>query len=170
MLNVYEHYKLHDKDAWFFLKIAFELLLEFPCFFLYEFCEKTQFENLHSLHFCWEFEINYCEFMDVVLDFYASNANIGEIFQHLDSSIIQGKMLTVTVVRMSPDLSVAKIYLSVFPSEKREEYLVHLKKYTKVIRNELGQRVKMQLRIVPELVFFIDDSLDYAAKIDELLK
>jgi ribosome-binding factor A len=96
--------------------------------------------------------------------------DLGEIIQQLGKPALQGRMVTVTVVRMSPDLSVAKIYLSIFPSEERLQYLEHLKQYNKIIRNQLGQRVKNQLRIVPELVFFIDDSLDYVEKIDQLLK
>jgi ribosome-binding factor A len=96
--------------------------------------------------------------------------DLGEIIQQLGKPALQGRMVTVTVVRMSPDLSVAKIYLSIFPSEEQIQYLEHLKQYNKIIRNQLGQRVKNQLRIVPELVFFIDDSLDYVEKIDQLLK
>lgn len=96
--------------------------------------------------------------------------DLGEIFQQLGKPALQGRMVTVTVVRMSPDLSVAKVYLSVFPSEEKMAYLEHLKQYHKAIRNQLGQRVKNQLRIVPELAFFIDDSLDYVEKIDQLLK
>ena len=96
--------------------------------------------------------------------------DLGEIIQQLGKPALQGRMVTVTVVRMSPDLSVAKIYLSIFPSEEQIQYLEHLKQYNKIIRNQLGQRVKNQLRIVPELAFFIDDSLDYVEKIDHLLK
>jgi len=96
--------------------------------------------------------------------------DIGEILMRLDKNILQGRMLTVTVVRISPDLSLAKIYLSIFPSENAKEYLEELKNHVKMIRNLLGQRVRNQLRIVPELAFFIDDSLDYVDKIDQLLK
>lgn len=96
--------------------------------------------------------------------------DLGEIFQRLERDVLQGKMVTITVVRMSPDLSLAKVFLSVFPSDKKEEFVEHLKQYTKPIRSQLGQRVRNQLRIVPELAFFIDDSLDYVEKIDQLLK
>lgn len=96
--------------------------------------------------------------------------DLGEIFQRLERDVLQGKMVTITVVRMSPDLSLAKVYLSIFPSENKAEFVEHLKHYTKIIRNQLGQRVRNQLRIVPELAFFIDDSLDYVEKIDQLLK
>lgn len=96
--------------------------------------------------------------------------DLSDILQHLDSSILKGRMVTVTMVRMSPDLSLAKVYLSIFPSKGKEESLESLKSNVKSIRNHLGQRVRNQLRIVPEIAFFIDDSMDYAEKIDELLK
>jgi ribosome-binding factor A len=96
--------------------------------------------------------------------------DIGEILMRLDKTILQGRLLTVTVVRVSPDLSLAKIYLSIFPSENANDFLEELKHHVKMIRNLLGQRVRNQLRIVPELAFFIDDSLDYVDKIDQLLK
>lgn len=96
--------------------------------------------------------------------------DLSEIIQHLDSSILKGRMVTVTTVRMSPDLSLAKIYLSIFPSNGKEEYIENIKNHSKHIRNLLGQKVKNQLRIVPELAFLIDDSMDYAEKIEQLLK
>jgi ribosome-binding factor A len=79
-------------------------------------------------------------------------------------------MISVTSVRISPDLSVARVYISIFPSSKAEEVFNILENTGKSIRGELGKRVSKQLRIVPELVFKIDDSLDYVEKIDELLK
>ncbi|MDR2039083.1 MAG: 30S ribosome-binding factor RbfA [Bacteroidales bacterium] len=96
--------------------------------------------------------------------------DLSEIIQHLTKEATQGKMITVTVVRMSPDLSLAKVYLSVFPSDGSDKFLDNFQLYVKHIRHELGKKVRHQLRIVPELAFFIDDSLDYAAHIDELLK
>jgi ribosome-binding factor A len=79
-------------------------------------------------------------------------------------------MVSVTRVKISPDLSVCTAYLSIFPSEKGEELLTNINANVKSIRYELGTRVRNQLRIVPELRFFIDDSLDYIDRIDELLK
>jgi ribosome-binding factor A len=76
----------------------------------------------------------------------------------------------VTRCRISPDLSICTAYLSIFPSEKGEEILSNINANVKSIRYELGTRVKNQLRIIPELRFFIDDSLDYIDRIDELLK
>lgn len=96
--------------------------------------------------------------------------DLGEIFQRLDKSILQGRLVTVTVVRVSPDLSFAKVFLSIFPSEKNNEFLEHLRPSTKTVRTLLAQRVKNQLRIIPEIAFFIDDSMDYANRIEELLK
>lgn len=82
----------------------------------------------------------------------------------------RGVMVSVSVVRVSPDLGIAKAYLSVFPSEKGNEVIEHLTKNTKAIRFELGNRVRHQLRIIPELRFYQDDSLDYIEHIDNLLK
>lgn len=83
---------------------------------------------------------------------------------------MHGVMVSVTRTRVSPDLSICTAYLSVFPSEKGEELLKNIESNIKTIRYELGSRVHNQLRIIPELRFFIDDSLDYIERIDELLK
>ena len=79
-------------------------------------------------------------------------------------------MVSVTRTKISPDLSVCTAYLSVFPSERGEEIIKNINANDKTIRYELGTRVRHQLRIIPELRFFIDDSLDYIDRIDELLK
>lgn len=96
---------------------------------------------------------------------------LGNILQRKTNEL-GGKMITVTTVRISSDLSVAKIYLSIFPGRQKddEDPLIIIKNNTSRIRNDLGQMVKSQLRIVPELVFFEDDSLDYIENIDDLLK
>lgn len=91
------------------------------------------------------------------------------IFQS-QTRMMHGVMVSVTRTRISPDLSICTAYLSVFPSEKGEEILRNIENNVKTIRYELGTRVHNQLRIVPELRFFIDDSLDYLERIDELLK
>ena len=83
---------------------------------------------------------------------------------------MHGVMVSVTRTRVSPDLSICTAYLSVFPSEKGEELLKNIESNIKTIRYELGKRVHNQLRIIPELRFFIDDSLDYIERIDELLE
>jgi len=84
--------------------------------------------------------------------------------------MMHGVMVSVTKVRVSPDLSICTAYLSVFPSEKGEEILKNINANEKTIRFDLGKKVRNQLRIIPELRFFLDDSLDYLEHIDELLK
>ena len=81
-----------------------------------------------------------------------------------------GAMVTVSEVRVSPDLSIAKTYVSIFPSTKAEEVMKILNENIKELRGELGRQVGRQLRIVPEIVFYLDTSLDYAEHIEELLK
>ncbi|HJX71076.1 MAG TPA: 30S ribosome-binding factor RbfA [Bacteroidales bacterium] len=95
---------------------------------------------------------------------------IAEIFQMERQNLFKGKMITVTVVRVVADMSMARIYLSVFPYKKEEDYLEYINQHAKFMRNQLGKKVRHQLRIVPELYFFLDDSIDYAGRIDELLK
>ena len=91
------------------------------------------------------------------------------IFQE-QTRATHGTMVSVTRAKISPDLSICTAYLSIFPSEKGEEILANVNANSKSIRYELGTRVRNQLRIIPELRFFIDDSLDYIERIDELLK
>lgn len=79
-------------------------------------------------------------------------------------------MVSVSAVRVSPDLGIAKAYLSVFPSEKAVGVVDELNENVKTVRFELGNRVRHQLRIIPEIRFYIDDSLDYIENIDKLLK
>lgn len=81
-----------------------------------------------------------------------------------------GVLVSVTRVRISPDLSICTAYLSIFPSEKANEIMQNIQASEKTLRYNLGTRVRNQLRIIPELRFFIDDSLDYQEHIDELLK
>ena len=88
----------------------------------------------------------------------------------LQTKAMNGVLVSVSVVRISPDMSVAKAYLSIFPSSKSEEIIQNINANAKSIRFELGTRLRHQLRIIPELKFFIDDSLDYIEKIDQLLR
>lgn len=83
---------------------------------------------------------------------------------------MKGVMVSVTRAKVSPDLSICTAYLSIFPSEKAGEILENINKNEKQVRYELGTRIRNQVRIIPELRFFIDDSLDYLDRIDELLK
>ena len=94
---------------------------------------------------------------------------LSQIFQEQTRSL-HGVMVSVTRVKISPDLSICTAYLSIFPSEKGKELLKNITKNEKQIRYKLGTRIRYQLRIVPELRFFVDDSLDYIERIDELLK
>lgn len=94
---------------------------------------------------------------------------LAEIFQ-AETRKTHGVMISVTRVKISPDLSVCTAYLSVFPSERADELIGNIRKNEKTVRYDLGRRVRNQLRIVPELRFFLDDSLDYIDHIDELLK
>jgi len=92
------------------------------------------------------------------------------IFLKVTTGFIPGKMVTVTQVRISPDLLEVKAYLSVFPSKDADEVLKMIRTKTPEIRLSLGNILKKNLRRIPNLSFFIDDSLDYAERIDELLK
>ena len=94
---------------------------------------------------------------------------LSEIFL-LQTKALPGLLISVSAVRISPDISISRVYLSVFPSEKAEEMVKNINENMKSIRFELGTRVRHQLRIIPELKFFVDDSLDYIEKIDSLLK
>jgi ribosome-binding factor A len=95
--------------------------------------------------------------------------DLSDIFQREARTFFLGGMVTVTVVRVSPDLSIARVYVSIFPSEKKEEIFHLIEENAGRIKYQLGNRVKNQLRKVPELRYYIDDSLDYADRIDQLL-
>ncbi|MDY5813908.1 MAG: 30S ribosome-binding factor RbfA [Bacteroides sp.] len=94
---------------------------------------------------------------------------LSEIFL-LQTKGMPGTLVSVSAVRISPDMSIARVYLSIFPSDKAEELAKNINNNARSIRFELGTRVRHQLRIIPELKFFVDDSLDYIEKIDSLLK
>ncbi len=92
------------------------------------------------------------------------------IFQQQMSSHFGGAMITVTTVRMSPDMGVAKSYLSFFPVDKRDGAMKIVQEKKLLVRKWLGEKVGKQLRIIPELHFYVDDSIDYFEEIDRLLK
>lgn len=94
---------------------------------------------------------------------------LSDVFQQ-QTRQMRGVLVSVSGCRISPDLSICRVYLSVFPSEKAEEIVGNINTNQKQVRFELGQRVRHQLRIIPELKFFVDDSLDYVEHIDELLR
>ena len=96
--------------------------------------------------------------------------DLGDIFQKGTTTMFKGKMITVTKVRVSPDLSTARIYLSLFPVQEKKEFMEYINSLGGQIRYDLGKRIRHQLRKVPALSFFIDDSLDYIENIDKLIK
>lgn len=96
--------------------------------------------------------------------------DMADILQKEGKDLFHGIMVSVTNVRISPDLSIARVYLSIFPSEKGAVTLLEIKQHQSRIRGLLGLKVGKQLRIVPQLDFHIDDSLDYIDNIDRLLK
>lgn len=96
--------------------------------------------------------------------------DLAEIIRSKGMAMFGGAMVTVSEVRISPDLSIAKVYVSIFPSDKQQTALKVLEENKKAIRGELGHKVANQLRIVPEMDFYLDTTLDYAEHIDELLK
>lgn len=93
---------------------------------------------------------------------------LSEIFR-LQSAKMSNVLVSVNTVRVSPDLSIAKVYLSIFPPEKSGEILDNIKRSVKTVRYDLAQKVKDTLRKCPDLQFYLDDSLDYAENIDRLL-
>lgn len=95
---------------------------------------------------------------------------LAEIIRGKGMAAFNGALVTVSEVRVSPDLAIAKIYVSIFPSSKAGEVMKILEAKVKTYRGELGRLVAKQFRIVPELIFYLDTSLDYAEHIDELLK
>lgn len=94
---------------------------------------------------------------------------LSELFL-LQTKLTKGLMITVSEVKVSSDLSIASVYLSIFPSDKGEETVKNINDNVRELRYDLGQRVRYQLRIIPELRFFLDKTIDYMAHIDELLK
>jgi len=94
---------------------------------------------------------------------------LGEMFL-LYAREKSGVIISVSDVKVSPDLSLAKVFLSIFPNEKANDVFSIINIDTKTIRYELGKRIRHQLRLVPELTFLLDGSIDYLEKIDELLK
>ena len=95
---------------------------------------------------------------------------MAEIIRSKGMAAFGGALVSVSGVKVSPDLSVAKIYVSVFPSDKAEAVMGALEENGKSLRGELGGKMGKQLRIVPEIIFYLDSSLDYVEHIEKLLK
>lgn len=96
--------------------------------------------------------------------------DLGEIFQHEAAGITGNVMVTVTKVHVTRDLSISRIYLSIFGTEDKSTILEKIRQHKNEIKYKLGNRVRNQLRAVPDLEFFEDDSLDYIENIENLLK
>ncbi len=96
--------------------------------------------------------------------------DLGEILQREAQGALRGKLITVTEVRLTPNLEIAKVFLSVFPSEHGVAVIKEVQENKAYFRNLLGQRIRHQLRLVPELQFILDESMDKLERIDELLK
>ena len=93
---------------------------------------------------------------------------LSDMFQR-QTAAMHGVLVSVSKCRVSPDISVCRAYLSVFPSERAQEIVSNINANVKSVRFELGKRVRLQLRIIPELKFFVYDRLDYDEHIGELL-
>lgn len=94
---------------------------------------------------------------------------LGDIFQKDLKEITGNHLVTITVVRVSPDLGIAKVYLSFLPDKGKTEKIDMLRENIKQIRQELAARIRHQVRIIPELQFFIDDTEEEAMRINQLL-
>jgi ribosome-binding factor A len=95
--------------------------------------------------------------------------DLSDIFQRESKTLFHGAMITVTKVHVTSDLSIAKIYLSLFATRDKNGLINDIKLHTREIRFKLGRRIAHQIRVVPDLHFFMDDSLDYIEKIEKLL-
>ena len=95
---------------------------------------------------------------------------LGQVFQRESRTLFGNVFITVTMVRISPDLSVAKVYLSLFGMKNKQKTMTLIEEKTKIIRAKLAEKIGKQVRIIPNLDFFLDDSLDYALNIENLLK
>ena len=96
--------------------------------------------------------------------------DVSDIFTKEVADLFKGVMVSVTTVRMSPDLGYAKVYVSVFPFDRSAEIMNNITSNEWKIRKALGTRMRNQLKSIPELTFFLDDSLEYIDNIDNLLK
>ncbi|MCS7028708.1 MAG: 30S ribosome-binding factor RbfA [Bacteroidia bacterium] len=96
---------------------------------------------------------------------------LGDIFQKESSNFAPlGTFITVSGVKISPDLSIANVYISIFPEQQREPVMINIQLYHKEIRKMLAQRIRNQVRIIPELRFFVDDTQDYVQRLEKIFK
>ena len=118
---------------------------------------------LYYSYFCSMSSIRQNKIEGVILE------ELSTYFQRNAREVCLGAMVSVTVVRVTSDLSLAKCYVSIFAGPDKKEVLESIQSFTKKIRGEVGKRLK-NMRKIPELLFYIDDSIDYASQIDALLK
>ncbi|HLG34591.1 MAG TPA: 30S ribosome-binding factor RbfA [Bacteroidia bacterium] len=95
---------------------------------------------------------------------------LGDIFQREGFANTGKSLLTVTEVRITPDLSISLVFLSLYGGKDPKKIFEEISKQNREIRKKLGEKIRFKVRIIPELKFILDDSLDYAEKIDKLLK
>jgi ribosome-binding factor A len=98
------------------------------------------------------------------------NEELNDIFRRMNLSMLDGGMISIASVKITPDLFEARVYLSMFQVKDAQAALQHVEAKNKEIRKELGTRVRHQLRSIPELKFYIDDTLDYVFKMEELFE
>ncbi len=96
--------------------------------------------------------------------------DLGELFQREFKHIFGQAFITVKSVEISPDLSVAKVYLSLMMVNDKVAFMKLIRENTKVIRTALAQRIKHQVRVIPALNFFLDESVDYAMNMDNIIR
>ena len=95
---------------------------------------------------------------------------MADILLKVNKTKFTGKIISVTVVRVTKDLAIARVYLSIFPSEYAQEILKEIELSSKQLRGELGRKLGKTLRVIPDLQFYIDDSLDYIDNINRLIR
>jgi ribosome-binding factor A len=96
--------------------------------------------------------------------------DLGQIFQVDAKGYFSEAFITVTQVRISPDLSMARVYLSLMMVQDKEQYIHEINEKKGLVRRLLGERIGKNIRIVPDLHFYLDDSAEYADHIDQILK
>ncbi len=137
---------------------------------MYNYSTKKSFQLINVLIIF--FNQYFCSMENMRLDRVSKllQKDLGEILQYDLKHVTKKSMVTVTKVQVSPDLSLAKVYLSLFATSDKKTLLKDIKRHSKEIRGKLGFRIKNQMRVVPDLQFYEDDSLDYIENIDQLLK
>ena len=95
---------------------------------------------------------------------------LSEVFQKENLSMVKGGMVTISAVEVSPDLSIAKVYLSLFQIKEPKIFLEELKDHSHELRRQLGNKIKNQVRRIPELHFYLDETLDNVFKLEEIFK